>query len=482
MRLHAISWAALIWLFGLPSASAELETSDCRLSERWLPSVAAQCGYLTVAENPDDPEGPEVELFVAIVPALSEAPQSDPLVLISGGPGEATTRLYLTLRGAFEPIRRERDIIIVDQRGTGRSAPLSCPAADADDLETADLGELSSLVADCVAALSGDPRFYTTSVAVQDLDAVRRELGIEEWNLYGVSYGTRVAQQYLRRYEQHTRAVILDGVVPPGLVLGPAIARVSQRVLDNLIERCANDERCNENFPGLAGRFVSLSERLAEDAQSVRLSDPLTGEEIGLDLTERHLQVVVRLMSYVPQTSALLPLLLSEAEAGRYGPLTAQAHMIIGEIENAISFPMHNSVVCTEDVAFYNGDEDLGLEETYLGSTIVDALRTVCTEWPTGIIDDDLKEPLTSAKPVLLLSGEVDPITPPEYADEVLETLSNARHLVGPGQGHGLAPVGCVRNIMRRFLDDLDPVGLAAVCLERESFSPFFLDFAGPAP
>ena len=482
MRLHAISWAVLIWLVGAPSAFAEIETSDCRLSEPWLPSVSAQCGSLTVPENPDDPDGREIELFVAIVPALSEAPRSDPLLLISGGPGEAATRLYLTLRGAFEPIRRERDIVIVDQRGTGRSAPLSCPTADADDLETADLDQLSSLVADCVAALSGDPRFYTTSVAVQDLDAVRRELGIAEWNLYGVSYGTRVAQHYLRRYEQNTRAVILDGVVPAGLVLGPAIAQVSQRVLDSLIERCANDELCNENFPDLAGRFVALSERLAEEPLSVSLPDPLTGEDIAIDLTARHLQVVVRLMSYIPQTTALLPLLLSEAEAGRYAPLAAQAHMIIGEIENAISFPMHNSVVCTEDVAFYTGDESLGLEDTYLGSTIVDALRAVCAEWPTGVIDDDLKDPLVSAKPVLLLSGEFDPITPPDYADEVLEDLSNARHLVGPGQGHGQAPVGCVRNIMRRFLDELDPPGLPAACVERESSSPFFLDFTGPAP
>ena len=482
MRLQAICWATLIWLVAVPSASAQIEMRDCRLSERWLPSVSAQCGSLLVAENPDDPDGRKIELFVAVVPALSEAPRDDPLLLISGGPGEAATRLFLTLRGAFEPIRRERDIIIVDQRGTGRSAPLSCPTADAEDLETADLDQLSSLVADCVATLSGDPRFYTTSVAVQDLEAVRRELGVVEWNIYGVSYGTRVAQQYLRRYEQNTRALILDGVVPARLVLGPAIAEVSQRVFDSLVQRCAADALCNENFPDLTGRFISLSERLAEDPLNVHLPDPLTGQEIDIALTARHLQVVVRLMSYIPQTSALLPLVISEAEAGRYAPLAAQAHMIIGEIEDAISFPMHNSVICTEDVSFYTGDEDAGLEDTYLGTTIVDALRAVCAEWPAGVIDDDLKEPLSSAKPVLLLSGEVDPITPPEYADEVLETLSNARHLVGPGQGHGQAPVGCVRNIMRRFLDELEPADLPADCLERESFSPFFLDFTGPAP
>ncbi len=482
MRLLAICWAAVIGLAGVPSASAEIETSDCRLSERWLPSVSARCGSLTVAENPDDSEGPAIELFVAIVPALSEAPLPDPLLLIAGGPGQAATDLYLTLRGAFEPIRRERDIIVVDQRGTGESAPLSCPAAAADDLETAEIDELENLVAECVAELNGDPRFYTTSVAVGDLERVRRELGIEEWNIYGVSYGTRVAQHYLRRYEQHTRAVILDGVAPPGIALGPEIAEISQRVLDNLFERCATDERCNATFPDLPAGFSSLLRQLAEETPVITMPDPLTGQIIEQDFTARQLQAVVRLMSYAPQTSALLPLLLSEAVAGRFAPLAAQAHMMVRGIEDSIGFPMHNAVVCTEDVPFYDGDDRPGLDSTYLGSAIVDSLRSACSVWPAGVIDAGLREPLSSTKPVLLLSGELDPITPPEYGAEVLETLANARHLVGPGQGHGIAAVGCVPTVMRRFLDDPDPAGVPADCLERERASPFFLDFTGPAP
>jgi len=482
MRVLCTCWVGLIWLIGTHGAAAAIETTDCRLSSRWLATVTAECGTLTVAEDPANPDGRQIELFIARIPALSAAPRPDPLLLISGGPGQATTDLYLTLRGAFERIRREREIILVDQRGTGRSTRLSCPTASAEDLDTATLEELSVLVAGCLAALDGDPRYYTTSVAVGDLEQVRRDLALPEWNIYGISYGTRVAQHYLRRYPQQTRAVILDAVAPAELALGPAIATNAQLALDNILSRCAEEPLCADKFPALGQQLATLSARLAEAPLAVSMPDPLTGAAGTRTLSTRHLQAVIRLMSYAPPTVALLPLLLSEAHAGNYAPLTAQAYMMIGEIEQTISFPMHNSVVCTEDVPFYADSNPPDLTGTYLGSTIIDALATVCAEWPAGVLDDDMKQPLVSERPALLLSGEADPVTPPAYGTQVRENLSNARHLVGPGQGHGQAPVGCVPNLMHRFLEDLDPVGLDATCLEREQPMPFFLDFTGPAP
>ncbi len=475
-------WAGLAWLAGTHGATAAIETEACRLSTRWLATVAAQCGTLTVPEDPANPEGRQIELFVARIPALSGAPQPDPVLLISGGPGQATTDLYLGLRGAFEPIRRDREIILLDQRGTGRSARLSCPAADAEDLETAALDELAALMTDCVTALDADPRYYTTSVAVGDLERLRQALEIPEWNIYGISYGTRVAQHYLRRYAEHTRAVILDGIVPAELALGPAIATNAQGVLEEIFVRCAAEPLCAQRFPALGERLTTLSARLVEQPLAVAMPDPLTGEPGTRTLSERHLKTVIRLMTYAPLTTALLPLLVSEAHDGNYAPLTAQAYMMIGELEQSMSLPMHNSVVCTEDAPFYEDADLLDLDDTYLGSTIIDALMTVCSVWPVGVLDADLKAPLVSSRPVLLLSGEADPVTPPSYGDQVLENLGNARHIIGPGQGHGLAPVGCVPSLMRRFLQDLDPQGLDDSCLQRERTSPFFLDFTGPAP
>jgi len=475
-------WIGLAWLAGTQGATAAIETEDCRLSSRWLATVSAQCGTLAVPEDPNHPDGRQIELFVARIPALSGAPQPDPLLLISGGPGQAATDFYLALRGAFEPIRRDRAIILLDQRGTGRSARLSCPSADVQDLDTATLDELTALVTDCVTALDADPRYYTTSVAVGDLERLREALDLPEWNIYGISYGTRVAQHYLRRYPEHTRAVILDGVVPAELALGPAIATNAQAALEEVFTRCAGQDLCARRFPALSEQLRTLSARLVDQPLEVAMPDPLTGEPGTRTLSDRHLKVAIRLLSYAPLTTALLPLLVSEAHDGNYAPLTAQAYMFIDELERSISFPMHNSVVCTEDVPFYRDADLAGLQDTYLGNTIIDALTTVCSVWPVGQLDSDLKAPVVSDRPVLLLSGEADPVTPPSYGAQVLENLANARHLIGPGQGHGLAGVGCVPTLMRRFLEDLDPQGLDDTCLQRERPSPFFLDFTGPSP
>jgi pimeloyl-ACP methyl ester carboxylesterase len=482
MRLSSIFAVGLLWLAAPHGAYSELATEDCRLSSTWLATVSAQCGVLSVPEDPANPDGRQIELFVARIPALSGTPEPDPVVLISGGPGQATTELYLALRPAFEPLRREREIIVLDQRGTGRSNRLGCPSANADDLEISDLEQLRTMVSTCVADLDDDPRYYTTSVAVRDLERLRQALEVEEWNIYGISYGTRVAQHYLRRYPQRARAVIIDGVIPSELALGPAIATNAQASLEQILSRCAESAPCAAAFPDLPEKLETIRARLAQGPVQVSMPDPISGQPVDRVFSDRHLQTAIRLMSYAPPTAALLPLQLNEAYNGNYAPLTAQAYMMIGELAESLSFPMHNAVACTEDVPFFDSSELENLEATYLGTAVIDALLTVCSVWPVGELDGDLKEPLVSSTPTLLLSGEADPVTPPAYAEQVLVNLSSARHLIGPGQGHGLAAVGCVPNLMRRFLQELDPLGLDAECLDREQPSPFFLDFSGPSP
>ena len=389
-------WVGLAWAAGTQGVTAAIEAEDCRLSSRWLATVSAQCGTRAVPEDPSNPDGRQIELFVARIPALIGAPRHDPVLLIAGGPGQAATDLYLALRGAFEPIRRDREIILLDQRGTGRSARLSCASADAEDLDTATLAELFALGTDCVTALDADPRFYTTSVAVGDLERLREALELPEWNIYGLSYGTRVAQHYLRRYAEHTRAVILDGIVPAELALGPAIARNAQAALEEILSRCASQDLCAQRFPALGERLATLSARLVDQPLAVAMPDPLTGEPGTRTLSERHLKVAIRLMSYAPVTAALLPLLVSEAYDGNYAPITAQAYMMIGELERALNLPIHNTVVCKEDVPIYQDADLLGLQDTYLGNMLIDALTTVCSVWPVGVLDDDLKAPLVS--------------------------------------------------------------------------------------
>lgn len=465
----------------LPAAADE---SPCRLLQTALPAAFAECSSLTVPQDYSAPDGPTLELFVARVPALTANPAPDPLVLINGGPGGSAVDLYLQLRNAFEPIRRDRDILLLDQRGTGRSlSGLDCELPEDFELVTSTPAEIRATVEACIVEFDYDPRFFTTSVAVRDLERLRESLGIAQWNLYGVSYGTRVAQHYLRRHGERVRTLILDGVVPAGLALGPDIASDATTALDAIFARCAASAACAERYARLPAQFTELRERFAGDSIEVVVSDPATGEPKSLMLDESHLQGVVRLMSYNDATVALLPLVIDATWQGNFTPLAAQAELQIEAVAESLGFAMHNAVVCTEDAPWFPTESATDAALLYLGTTVIDGLRAICDSWPAGVIDENFREAVVSDRPVLILSGEHDPVTPPAYGEAIIEAgLGNARHIVGRAQGHGLAGVGCVPNLLREFIDSGTHDALDPTCLEREPPMPFFLSFQGPAP
>jgi pimeloyl-ACP methyl ester carboxylesterase len=214
-------------------------------------SASERCGWLTVPENPAEPAGPKIRLRVTVLPSLRAQPERDALMILSGGPGQGAHQFYASVAGAFNGVRRDRDIVLLDQRGTGDSNRLDCAFDDSTEIETADPQVLLARARECLQGLPGDPRFYTTSIAVRDLETARVALGYQHWSIYAVSYGTRVAQHYQHRYPQHVRAMILDGVVPVDLALGPDIAPRAQQALDALFERCAADATCESKFPHL---------------------------------------------------------------------------------------------------------------------------------------------------------------------------------------------------------------------------------------
>lgn len=466
-------------------ATGTIELQDCRISGGpGYPGIKARCGILLRPLDPKDPNSPHIDLHVAVVPALSLEPEPDAFVPIAGGPGQASSEFYAAQAGAFEKIRRTRDIVLLDQRGTGQSAPLDC--AFDEDIVLADISTEQTLAAtrDCLAALPHDPRYFTTSVAVTDLDALRTALGYSQFNLYGVSYGTRVAQHFVRRYPRAVRSVILDGVVPPQRILGPDIAIEAQRALDAIFDRCAEQQACRDHFPDLRAAFRSMFERLGRAEASVELQHPRSGHPRTLAIGQSEVAAAVRLLSYHPNTIALLPLLLQSAADGNLAPLAAQYLMTTDAIGESLRLGMHNAVMCTEDVPNFgdvNIDTD-ALARTYIGPVMVETLTAICEIWPAGVLDDDLDQPLDTDLPVLLLSGDADPITPPSYAVEAAVDLRNAAHLIGRGQGHGLAPRGCVPDIIGDFVARASVADLDTACLDRQFAMPFFLDFSGPAP
>lgn len=469
-----------------PAPAAGLELEPCRIADRdGLVSVGARCGSLAVPEDPKEPGGAKISLAVAVVPAVATRAKPDPLFLVAGGPGQGAIEGYAPILGAFAGIRRERDLVLVDQRGTGGSNRLDCDMPEA-ALETGDIppGELRELARECLAALPARPEFYTTSVAVRDLDAVRAALGYERINLYGGSYGTRVVQHYVRRHPERTRTVVLDAVVPPPLVLIPRIALESQAALDAVFARCEADAPCNDRFPDLAGQFAVLDARLRRAPAVIPFADPVEGTAEEIEVTRTHLVTMARMLTYSAHSASLLPLVVHEAATrGNYGPLAAQAEMIGADLMEMIAMGMHHSVVCAEDAPRFDGAVDRAeLARTYIGTQMLDAMSAICEVWPRGPVDPDFHEPLDSRVPALLLSGEFDPATPASYGAAAAAGFSNALHLVVPGQGHGQTRLPCVQRLIRLFIERGDVAGLDTACLADIAPAPFFLTFSGPAP
>lgn len=479
----------LLLLAGIASAQqqapASLELEDCRISAgQGSPGIAARCGSFVRPLDPDDDSKGTIDLKVAVVPALTLEPESDPFVPIAGGPGQSSIVFYASWSHAFERIRQHRDILLIDQRGTGESAALTCNL-DEDIVEgTYSAAQTLSLTQQCLELLPHDPRFFTTSVAVRDLEALRVALGYGPLNVYGISYGTRVAQHFARRYPDATRTVIIDGVVAPQLPLGPDIATESQKSIDRVFDRCIENSECNAHFPDIRDDFALLRGALAEESVTVELQHPQTARREILDFTADQLAAAVRLLLYNPGTVALLPLVISEAADGNFMPLAAQFQMVSSSLSESLSIGMHNAVMCTEDVPFIDWasvDND-AIEASYMGPVQLDAIRTMCSVWPQGVLDENLREPLATDKPVLLLSGGADPITPAAFAELAAVNMSNARHIVGDDQGHGLAGVGCMPRLLGEFVAATALTDDSVDCMQKAFVMPFFVDYSGPTP
>jgi pimeloyl-ACP methyl ester carboxylesterase len=481
----AAAWLAASCAYAAPPG-APLSLTDCRLEHpQQAGSIAARCGALEVAEDPAKPTERRIRLKVAVVPALNLRGAADPLFVLAGGPGQAASEFYVAAAGAFARIQRERDIVLVDQRGTGGSNALDCEFPEDEELADMTPQQIRAHAESCLASLKADTRLYTTSIAVRDLDAVRVALGYERINLYGVSYGTRVAQHYLRRFPERTRAVILDGVVPPNVALVADGALQAQRALDLIFARCRAEATCQQAFRDPAASFAELRAALERTPATVTMADPITGVVHSETIRAVHLQAATRFLSYSPDHAALLPLLLHEgAVRHNLAPLAAQAEILTSHYADAVSYGMHNAVVCTEDAPLLESAaiDRAALARTYLGTVQLDGLIEVCKAWPRGVIDPDFHEPLQSTAPVMLLSGTADPVTPPSYGERVRAGLTQSMHVVLEGQGHGQLGSGCVPRLLAEFVERGATQGLDMTCTHSILPAPFFVTFAGPPP
>lgn len=459
-------------------AQDPLEFAPCRIA---LGAVRedGECATLLRHENPDDPNSQLLELAVAKLAATNPNPQADAFTVIQGGPGMSSIDLYMSKRQAFAQIRRHRDVLLIDQRGTGRSHAFLCPM---DNLATADMSPQAAqrLAIECLQQFDGDAAFYTTAQAVEDLEALRVAAGYPSYTIYGVSYGTRVALEYLRAYPGKVRALLLDGLVAPTVYLaGNEIAIRSQQAFDRLVARCEKTPVCLTAHGDLRAAFVDVREQLRLAPVLVTLEHPVSGRRIERQVGEADLLGAMRLMPYASESLALLPLLLTQAKQGHYAMLAAQAVLLEEQFVDHYAVGMNNSVVCTEDYPYLRDTEQQAVA-SYFGDTMAEMLTAVCEVWPRGSDYTASRELFNSDVPALLMSGEVDPITPPSNAEIVADMLSNVRHVVVPGQGHGVFDRGCMIQLVSNFVERPEFAQFDASCVEREIPFPLFMDTAGP--
>lgn len=455
MRDWRRSALALLMMAGLGgnAAAATAPLKPCRIAG--IPNEL-KCGSIQRPLDPARPDGVKIDVHYLVVPAMARNKQPDAVLLLAGGPGQSAIQIASMVLPRLSRLVNRRDIVFIDQRGTGRSAPLQCP----DDSKlpiTEQLDEDAQMrrLDACRANLeklpygqAGGLRFFTTTVAMQDMDAVREVLAVPQWNLIGASYGTRAALEYLRQFPTRVRRTIIDGVAPPDMVLPTSFSTDGQAALDQLFAAHA------KTLPGLRGDWQTL---LASLPRTVTVAQPLTGQPERFTLTHDLLLSAVRPPLYQPTLAAALPAAIhAAAREGRFDGLFGLTSAFASNKATRLAMGMHFSVICAEDAPrLADATDKPGAD---FGRAAEAMYGRVCKTWPRGDVPAAFYQLPPAPSPVLVLSGGADPATPPRHGERVAKALAaghpaRVQHLVVPEAGHGVSAVGCVRDLLFRFID-----------------------------
>ena len=450
----------LIFVSCADMAMAEAVTKPCRVS-----GIAreVQCGFVTRPLNPAAPDGAKVTVHYIVIPAEARNKNADPVFFFAGGPGQSAIKVAPKLAPAFARFSNRRDLVFIDQRGTGKSAALTCerePVASLTSMLDQDL--IVAQIMRCKTQLQklphGDLRFYTTTIAMQDFDAIRSQLGYSQVNAIGGSYGTRAILEFMRQFPQSIRRAVIDGVAPPDMVLPTSPSQDSQAALDAIFADCAADVVCNKTYPSLKDKWQQL---LASLPRSVQVAHPVTGRLESITMTREVLVGLLRGPLYVPTFSALLPSAINAAFNGVFEPLFGAA-AAMGSSADGMSMGMHFSVVCAEDYPLMDraaGPAKVQAVGRDFGDQFAQMYRQVCSQWPRGAVPEAFYKVGPALAPVLVLSGGIDPVTPPRHGAAITQALgANARHVVVPKAGHGVMTIGCMRDVLFKFIDFKDHV------------------------
>jgi pimeloyl-ACP methyl ester carboxylesterase len=444
----------------------------------------AKCGTLEVYENRATKKGRMISLNILVLPATSAKREPDPFVFFAGGPGSAATEDATGIASEFAKIREHRDMLFVDQRGTGKSHPLDCPFFNPNDPQSY-LGYFFPLedIRKCRPQLeaNADLTLYTTDIAIDDMDEVRAALGYERMNLFGGSYGTRAALTYLKRYPKHVRTAVLQGVAPSNSYMPSDFPPGNERALQGVLAECAADQACNAAFPKLKEETNSLLAQLVKGPVEVEVQKPNSNDRVKVKLSRDLAAEAIRYMLYNPVAAARVPLVIHLAAQGNFVPLTESAlgyrKFLVGTGSNG----MYLSVTCAEDLPWIKpGEGERMAENTFLGDYRLRQQREACALWPRASIAQDYSDPVRSDVPVLILTGEWDPVTPPANGEATAKTLKNSLHIVVPHGAHGLGGlenIDCIIRITAEFVERGTTNGNDTACVKTIRRKGFALNF-----
>lgn len=450
-----------------------LRLESCGGGER---PEGALCGRHEVFENRETRRGRKISLNLLVLPSLAQPRAPDPVFYFMGGPGGAAT---MAADGSLINLfRRRRDVVFVDQRGTGGSHPLRCEMFG--EMASYFVGDAfpAARVRACRAELEkiADLRHYTTPAAMADIDEVRDALGYERINVSGGSYGSTAALAYLHLYPRRVRAAAVAGVAPVDFKMALPWARGVEQTLERLFADCAADEACRAAFPALRREFAELHERLGRAPATFEAVDPKTGARRQITLTRDGLMEHVRAMLYQPSLQSTLPLLIHDMHGGSYARFALAAYEYFSRLEGIVARGMHLSVVCAESAPFTT-DEEIRRETagTFYGDARLRSYQRACELWPRGALPARYRDPAKTDVPVLMVSGALDPVTPPSAAAAALPQYTRGRHVVIPNAAHGLDE--CTVRLLAEFVERGAADNLDASCAAQVRRRPFATQF-----
>ena len=435
------------------------------------------CGKLTVFENRNTRAGRAIDLNIVVLPAFDQDTKAEPLFDLAGGPGVASTAAADFYAGPGKIYRRRRDVVLVDQRGTGKSNRLSIPQEKTPESDLREMYPVGYVMRMRNALQEhADLKQYTTSIAMDDLDDVRAWLGYDRINLFGLSYGTRAALVYLRQHPAHVRTITLIGVAPTYLRMPMYHAQAADRAMNLLLDQCEHDAKCREVFPQIRDDWKKVLANLQAASARVQYNPP--GDKSGPVTVEIQRDVFaekIRNFLYGRDKAGQIPLIVHEAANGNFAPFLRQA--IGPSIPDTIADGMYLCVTCAEDIPFIDQAEaaNLNADNPFGNYRVVQQTRA-CGNWLRGDIPADFREPVRSSVPALIFSGMFDPVTPPQRGDEVARYLSNSRHVIVPQAAHGidgLTNADCLDKIILEFIEKADVKDLDVSCVNRMAPPPF---------